>query len=98
VPEAKGGRSYLQQRSRQLQEGREAERRFRAQIRQVHADLAQLATESQAAEQELACTYLVRHENAAAFRERAEGTGAHVTGPWPPYSFCSPLQEEPVRA
>ena len=96
----KGGRS-----GRQYLLALAAERRRADEAaRELHAPLAELATESMVRERPappaiLVAAYLVNTDGVNDFRSRADELGAKrkdlqlvVTGPWPPYNFVS---EEP---
>lgn len=96
-PEPGGGTGlgYLQKRSRELQAARETARRYREMVCRHHGQLAAMATESMMGED--GCAYLVRFDREAEFCALAAQPGARVTGPWPPYSFCTERSRpEPV--
>jgi hypothetical protein len=92
------GRSYLLARVR-------ADRLHHDAIREVHVALAGLSTASRIRQPRtpaiLAASYLVDSARVAEFRERADrlahrqpGIKVLVTGPWPPYSFATPTNDE----
>ena len=83
-----------------------ADRLYHDAIREVHATLAPLSTASRVRQPRtppaiLAASYLVDSARVAEFREQADrlarrqaGMKVLVTGPWPPYSFATPDNDE----
>jgi gas vesicle protein GvpL/GvpF len=98
-PVEPSGRGYLLARAH-------ADRLYQDAIREVHGTLAALSTASRVRQPQtppaiLAASYLVDSARVAEFRQRADllaqrqaGIKVLVTGPWPPYSFASPANDE----
>ena len=104
VSDATGGAAYLRQRARELGTQRQVDERARAAARQLELSLEDLirARRFEEVREPAGATlaHLVQRRDRDAYAERARraagglaGTRAFVTGPWPPYSFVSGLDE-----